>query len=338
MVYRVCVVGAGIIGVSTAVNILESIPNVEVTILAEKFSPDTTSSGIGGLWLPYLAKNTPQESIYKWGKTTWDHMMAILRSPYADEAGIHLKPIYDLFDVELDKDPFWKDIPLSYRRCNQQELDSLFPGYVSGFFFMTLFCLCRLYIPWLMKRYQARGGKVLKQSLSSLSEIADLYDVIVMCTGLGSHHLLGDKEVYPIRGELVKVKSSWTIATSAEKDGVLQSYLLPGIDHVFCGGLAQVDNWNEQSDPKDVQGVLEKCAQLVPSIKNAKVISSWAGLRPGRSSIRLEKENLRIETTIKKVVHNYGHGGSGATLHWGCAQDAAQLVMQSIQELNRSKL
>ena len=63
MVYRVCVVGAGIIGVSTAVNILESIPNVEVTILAEKFSPDTTSSGIGGLWLPYLAKNTPQESI-----------------------------------------------------------------------------------------------------------------------------------------------------------------------------------------------------------------------------------------------------------------------------------
>ena len=50
--------------------------------------------------------------------------------------------------------------------------------------------------------------------------------------------------------------------------GLIHHYLLLSrIDHVFCGGLAQVDNWNEQSDPKDVQGVLEKCAQLVPSIK-----------------------------------------------------------------------
>ncbi len=63
MVHKVCVVGAGIIGISTAVSILESTPNVEVTVLAEKFSPDTTSSGIGGLWFPYLAEKTPQESI-----------------------------------------------------------------------------------------------------------------------------------------------------------------------------------------------------------------------------------------------------------------------------------
>jgi len=35
------------------------------------------------------------------------------------------------------------------------------------------------------------------------------------------------------------------------------------------------------------------------------------------------------------VVSNYGHGGSGFTLHWGCAGDAAALVLEGLKEDNR---
>jgi D-amino-acid oxidase len=31
-------------------------------------------------------------------------------------------------------------------------------------------------------------------------------------------------------------------------------------------------------------------------------------------------------------VHNYGHGGSGVTLSWGCAEDTLALVRQAVEE------
>ena len=55
---KICVIGAGVIGLPTAMNILESLPNVEVTVTAEKFSPHTTSDGAAGYWMPHALSNT----------------------------------------------------------------------------------------------------------------------------------------------------------------------------------------------------------------------------------------------------------------------------------------
>ena len=54
-----------------------------------------------------------------------------------------------------------------------------------------------------------------------------------------------------------------------------------------------------------------------------RVIRTVAGLRPYRSSgfvVRAEKMGDTL------VVHNYGHGGAGVTLSWGCAREAATLL------------
>lgn len=46
---RIAVVGAGVVGLSTAVCIAEALPLCSVTLLADRFSPDTTSDGAAGI-------------------------------------------------------------------------------------------------------------------------------------------------------------------------------------------------------------------------------------------------------------------------------------------------
>jgi len=55
----VAVLGGGIIGLSSAVCILERDPRVKVTLIADKFTPNTTSDGAAGLIMPFVLENTP---------------------------------------------------------------------------------------------------------------------------------------------------------------------------------------------------------------------------------------------------------------------------------------
>jgi len=53
------------------------------------------------------------------------------------------------------------------------------------------------------------------------------------------------------------------------------------------------------------------------------------GLRPGRPAVRLEAERPGVGgggAGGRPVVHNYGHGGSGFTVCWGCADEVAETV------------
>ncbi|KAJ8316619.1 hypothetical protein KUTeg_005813 [Tegillarca granosa] len=60
---KVCVIGAGIIGLTSALTIQENVPEVEVTIVADTFTPNTTSDGSGGFWQPHLLNQSQSEKI-----------------------------------------------------------------------------------------------------------------------------------------------------------------------------------------------------------------------------------------------------------------------------------
>lgn len=51
---QVIIIGAGVAGLSTAVSLQMCCPHLELEVVAEQFSPHTTSDGSGGFWEPYV--------------------------------------------------------------------------------------------------------------------------------------------------------------------------------------------------------------------------------------------------------------------------------------------
>lgn len=64
-------------------------------------------------------------------------------------------------------------------------------------------------LPYLMERFNKAGGKVIKQEVESLAEFSEKgYDVIVNCTGLGARKIVPDENMYPTRGQVVRVSNT----------------------------------------------------------------------------------------------------------------------------------
>lgn len=162
-----------------------------------------------------------------------------------------------------------------------------------------------------------------KRKVTSLQELSH-FDLIVNCSGLGSRTLVGDTQVYPVRGQVLKVEAPWLKHFIRDGDG--QTYIYPGIHSVTLGGTRQEEDWRLQLDRGEAESILERCTRLEPSLKKAKVLSEWVGLRPSRRNLRLEWEVVLLQGRQVSVVHNYGHGGFGVTLAWGTALDAVGFV------------
>uniref|UniRef100_A0A3P8T744 D-aspartate oxidase n=1 Tax=Amphiprion percula TaxID=161767 RepID=A0A3P8T744_AMPPE len=198
---RVAVVGAGVVGFSTAICIAEALPICSVTLLAEKFSPDTTSDVAAGMVLAEVFPDIPLERQRRWFKNGFDHLLDIAQSEHAPEAGVMLSSGCQIFkEVPAEMKPFWSDTVIGFRNMTDRELKR-FPNHKFGQAFTTLKCECSTYLPWLEKRFRKAGGRVEQRKVNSLHELSNNFDIIVNCTGVGSRTLVGDNQVHPIRGD-----------------------------------------------------------------------------------------------------------------------------------------
>ena len=77
---------------------------------------------------------------------------------------------------------------------------------------------------------------------------------------------------------------------------------------------------------------MNRCAdQFGSRINEAEIINQWVGLRPFRlGGVRLEYQLYQDKL---KVIHNYGHGGCGVTLSWGCAKQVVDIVLKHANKI-----
>ncbi|WP_151082841.1 FAD-dependent oxidoreductase [Nocardioides cynanchi] len=298
MAERVLVVGAGVVGLSCALRLLEAGHRVDV--VARDLPLETTSSVAAAIWYPYLA--FPQERVSAWGRTTYAAFAALAG---IEGAGVVLRAGTEVLH-EPAPDPWWID---AVPRLDRVQAPA---GFADAWSFVTPVVDMPLYLAWLGRRVLEAGGTVTRLALAALPQ----GPLVVNCSGLGSRLLAADPTTTPVRGQVVVVEQfgleEWWLA----EDG--PTYVIPRGDDVVVGGTEDAGEWDRRPAPEVAGEILTRAAVLVPEVARARVLRHKVGLRPARPAVRLER--------VGDVVHCYGHGGAGVTLSWGCADEVVALV------------
>lgn len=342
---HVIVLGGGVIGWSTALAIA-SLPSAPATTLVAASFDDTTSHGAGGLWEPYKCGATPPSLINAWGGATLAHLRALHASPAAGEAGVTEHAVFQLWTAAgpspAPPDPAWAGVVPHFRRLGRAELDAWeaasahTPGpraaYASGWTFWTATAQPTRYLPWLAAKARAAGVRTHTARVARLADLATLLPAapapaaLVNCAGLGAREAAPDPTLVPVRGQVARLGAPWVkAAVFVDED----TYVIPNVDFTVVGGTAQAGDSDATPRPGDRADILARAARAVPALVGAPGLGDWAGLRPVRPTVRVEAEEeggVVGGGSGPAIVHNYGHGGSGVTLHWGCAAAAAGLV------------
>ncbi|SEU35564.1 FAD-dependent oxidoreductase [Stigmatella erecta] len=308
----IVVLGGGVSGLSSAIRLREA--GHAVQLWARELSPHTTSDVAAAIWYPYLA--SPKDRVLRWGQRTLEVLRTLADQP---ETGVHWVQGTEVF-TEPVRDPWWAPSVPGFRRAAAGELP---PGYTEGYAFAVPVIEMPRYLPFLQERFRALGGHLIQREVHALEEAWSQAPTVVNCTGLGARELVGDEALLPIRGEVLRVSPSPTrqfLLDDNETRGM--AYVIPRATDCILGGTAEAGSASLTPSASQAEGILARCRRLLPEGTPLNVVEHKVGLRPGRPSVRLEAE----QRAGRRVIHNYGHGGAGVTLSWGCAEEVRALV------------
>jgi len=299
-------------GLSCAIRLLEA--GHEVEVISDRFSPDTVSDVAAAIWYPFLT--APADRADGWGVATYAELERLAEEE--SDSGVRMRDGKEYLREAVDP-PEWSEDIAAFRILDDSEIPE---GYVFGWQFRAPVIEMPLYMPWLRSRVEALGGSFVQSFVEDLNEVSG--EVVVNCVGLGARELCNDEEVRPARGQVIFIDQDPGIGHFDQQPESL-TYTIPRGDVTVLGGTAQVDDWGMDIRPEDNDLILSKVEALWPQLDRSKIVGGTVGLRPSRSEVRLEVEYIGE----RKVVHNYGHGGAGVTLSWGCAEEVVNLVSQS---------
>ncbi len=311
-------IGAGVSGLTTAICLAEA--GRAVTVATADPPLRTTSAAAGAIWGPHLVGMDAR--VARWGSRTMVRLLELTADP---ATGVRLARGLTAAAAQQADSFDWISVLDDRRPCDPGELPA---GYAAGWRLAAPIVSMPVYLGYLLARLERAGAQVRQARFASLREAAELTaaGVIVNCSGIGAHGLVPDPQVMPVRGQVVIVEnpgiSEFFIGVGREPDDL--SYYFPHGDVVVLGGTEEAGDWSREPDPATAARILDGCAAIEPRLRGATVTAHRVGLRPVRSNVRLEAERL---DGGRRLVHNYGHGGAGVTLSWGCALDVAAAVL-----------
>ena len=308
----VAVIGAGVSGLTCAVLFAER--GYATTVLAAESTERTTSAAAGAIWFPYDAE--PADRVIAWSLETLQVLRELARDQFSGVAVGELRVFTRTGTIAI---PEW---------ARSLGARPLAPGDVPQAVFSSGYTVSvptidtTIYLCYLAQRFERAGGNFAPTAqLARLEELPDEQQLIVNCSGVGARQLTGDEEVEPHRGQVV-VTAKLDLPYAVVCDDPPLMYAIPRTNDCVLGGTNDLVD-DLAPAPSDTERILREAARTL-GLAALEPIAERVGLRPfRRSGVRLEAGALRDG---RPVIHNYGHGGSGFTLSWGCANAVLDLA------------
>lgn len=249
---RVAVIGAGIMGLTTARLVQEA--GFPVTIYTQALPPDTTSNIAGGQWSPYghFRDSAVTPAWRAQFAAALDYSWRRFQIMVGDDYGVRWLPTYTegRGGGPDPSNPLDRYHPAARRLIAAEHPFAL--EHVSRF--DTMYVETGRFLRQLLRDIESAGGRVAIRSFATPAEIEALPEKLVFnCTGLGARALFDDSELVPVRGQLAillpqpEVRYAFTGSAG---------YMFPRSDGIILGGTFEPGNWSLDPDPATTARIL----------------------------------------------------------------------------------
>jgi D-amino-acid oxidase len=319
MAERIAIIGAGVSGLTCGVVFAEH--GYRTAIFAKDIGQQTTSGAAAAVWFPYHVE--PAERVIPLALKTYQVLLDLARFPESGVSIIESRQFSRTGEIEI---PDWA-IPLGASVIPtpsvmssgvETSLDTNSSVFKSGFSLRVPLMDSTIYLDYLAVRFRMAGGEIhANVSFEKLEDVDTKFDLVINCAGIGARELVRDADLEPHRGQVAIVPRIDGLSCAVVCDDAPLMYAIPRTNDCVFGGTNEVSD-NLAADPATTSRIVAECSRVL-NIDKLPVLAERVGLRPfRRSGLRLEHDQLRDSRT---AIHNYGHGGAGFTLSWGCARE-----------------
>ena len=320
---NVAIIGAGVSGLTCGVVFAEC--GYRTAIFAKDIGQQTTSSVAAAVWFPYHVE--PAERVIPLALETYQVLLDLTRFPESGVSMLESRQFLRRGEIEI---PDWaiplgaEPIPVATALCAVEDRPQA-DGYrfMSGFSLPTPLMDATIYLDYLAARFRKAAGEVhANMRLEKLEDADSKSDLVINCAGIGARELLQDLNLEPRRGQVAIVPKIEGLSCAIVCDDEPLMYAIPRTNDCVFGGTNELSD-DLAADPATTSRIVAECSHVL-NIGKPTVRAERVGLRPfRRSGVRLERDRLRDG---RPVIHNYGHGGAGFTLSWGCAREVLDLA------------
>jgi len=338
MAERIAIIGAGVSGLTCGVVLSEH--GYRTAIFAKDIGQQTTSSVAAAVWFPYHVE--PAERVIPLALETYQVLFDLARFPESGVSIIESRQFLRTGEIEIPEwaiplgasvissdvegsrsagfkvSPRDPSTPPAYAGSAQDD-----HGFASGFSLRVPLMDTTIYLDYLAARFRKASGEVYANArFEKLEDVDARFDLVINCAGIGARELVHDTDLEPHRGQVAIVPKIEGLFAAIVCDDAPLMYAIPRTNDCVFGGTNDFSD-NLAADPATTQRIVGECSRVL-NIDNPRVLAERVGLRPfRRSGVRLEHDRL---ADARAAIHNYGHGGAGFTLSWGCAREVFELA------------